>query len=482
MRGLPVILPVLDFTTIKNELFPVVAAVFSKTNSLAIKVRGLQAFVVLCGGSNDADDGLDGLTAEKKKASSSTALDKYTMQEKIVPLIKAIKTKEPAVMLAALAVLRVVGEFADAEFVAMEILPVLWNMSLGPLLNLKQFQSFMDLIKTLSRRVEDEQKKKLQELSSVTNGGGPASPNEDFMAFGGITGMAFESTNGAGEDDFESLVKGKASSHSRDVMDTSWDAQPQANRTASPPVQRSSTPQFSWSTPSPSIVAAPPAQPSFRTVTPDLGRFDALTPVSTQFSKPLQPSTSSGGGGMMHTATLNSAQQSTVGMGWGAPPPATATPAANPWAYPASPPQQPGGNFAFGGMTNSMSNMSMGTNQQPQRSASSFSLAPPPSGASSNSSTPSGFSLPRPPGGGQPQRQASFGGQPAAATAVRPNYGGELSQAVSMGSMNSMNGMMGSNGGMMIGGNKPGGGSQSVSQQKHGGSSGSTLDKYESLI
>lgn len=78
-------LPVLDFSTIKNELFPVIAMVFSRTNSLAIKVRGLQAFVVLCGGSNDpagGDDGLDGLSADKKKkTSSSSALDKYTMQE-----------------------------------------------------------------------------------------------------------------------------------------------------------------------------------------------------------------------------------------------------------------------------------------------------------------------------------------------------------------------------------------------------------------
>lgn len=85
MRGLPNVLPVLDFSTIKNELFPVIAMVFSRTNSLAIKVRGLQAFVVLCGGSNDpagGDDGLDGLSADrKKKTSSSSALDKYTMQE-----------------------------------------------------------------------------------------------------------------------------------------------------------------------------------------------------------------------------------------------------------------------------------------------------------------------------------------------------------------------------------------------------------------
>ena len=84
------------------------------------------------------------------------------MQEKIVPLIRAIKTKEPAVAMAALNVLRQVGGIADAEFVAIDLLPVLWTMGLGPLLDLQQFQAFMDLIKSLSSRVESEQTKKLQ--------------------------------------------------------------------------------------------------------------------------------------------------------------------------------------------------------------------------------------------------------------------------------------------------------------------------------
>ena len=39
---LPTILSVLDFSSIKNELFPTVASVFSKTSSLGIKVRGLE--------------------------------------------------------------------------------------------------------------------------------------------------------------------------------------------------------------------------------------------------------------------------------------------------------------------------------------------------------------------------------------------------------------------------------------------------------
>lgn len=68
---------------------------------MGIKIRGLQAFRTLCGGgiSEDEGDGLDSFGADKPKQRTNAAvLDKYTIQEKVVPLLKAIKTKEPAVM------------------------------------------------------------------------------------------------------------------------------------------------------------------------------------------------------------------------------------------------------------------------------------------------------------------------------------------------------------------------------------------------
>jgi len=101
---LSVILTVLDFSTIKNDVFPVIATVFSKTSSMGIKIRGLEALQVLCGGTRSEEsivgDGLDGLNQSdrSKKKQQSAILDKYTIQEKVVPLLKAIKTKEPAVM------------------------------------------------------------------------------------------------------------------------------------------------------------------------------------------------------------------------------------------------------------------------------------------------------------------------------------------------------------------------------------------------
>ncbi|CZR36600.1 related to bovine rhodopsin kinase and to YGR052w [Fusarium proliferatum ET1] len=385
LRSLPVVLPVLDFSTIKNELFPVIAAVFSKTNSLAIKVRGLRAFVILCGGTNDngEDDGLNGL--ENKKTSSSSALDKYTMQEKIVPLIRVIKTKEPAVMMAALNVLRVVGSVADAEFVAMEILPILWSMSLGPLLNLKQFQGFMELIKSLSRRVEDEQTRKLQELGGPSNGA--AAPSEDFMAFGGVTGTTFDQNNGATKDDFENLVKGRMGSPRSSTATPSWD-DPAKSKSSTP------APTFSWSTPPPPAnnpALKPPAQnaPSFRTVTPDLGRFEALTPSSTQFSQPLQPTPSQP---FQPPAQLQqqpmapqqplTASTSGSSINWSAA--AKAIP--SPWGNSSG----LGTSASTGTMGSSMANMSLNsTSRQP-----SFTLPPPPG---NTSTTPSSFTMTPPP-------------------------------------------------------------------------------------
>ena len=73
--------------------------------------------------------------------------------------------------MAALRVFQQAGTVADTDFLALEVLPILWSFSLGPLLNLRQFEQFMALIKTLSNKIEREQKKKLQELSSEEAGG-----------------------------------------------------------------------------------------------------------------------------------------------------------------------------------------------------------------------------------------------------------------------------------------------------------------------
>ncbi|CAK7208543.1 Protein kinase domain-containing protein ppk32 [Sporothrix eucalyptigena] len=477
LRSLPAMLPILDFSTIKHELFPVVAAIFSKTSSLAIKIRGLQAFVILCGGSadgndNDGNDGLDGLSGEQKRATSSTALDKYTMQEKIVPLIKAIKTKEPAVMMEALNVLRVVGNVVDADFVAFDLLPVLWTMSLGPLLNLKQFQAFMKLIKTLSARVEEEQVRKLQELSGVDAAGasagmanGSADLMDEFSSFGGGGSSAFDmSSNGGGdvEDDFERLVKGKTGGGGA-LMDGGWDSAPAASARRSPNIasNRSNTsraggasaasaaagasaaPAFSWSTPAPAAPAVAPApkpqqqQSGFRTVTPDLGGFAAMTPSSTQFSKalPARPMMGSPTNSTTST-TMNSASS------WSTMTPSATTPAA-------APSSTTGINWGAASRPAATSTSSNTWSSPASTTSSGFSLPPPPGagmgmGGSTSATPSSGFSLPPPPGMGSMGSMLSMASMTPAptTTASTPNYTPNYNRA-NLGGMSTMGGMGG---------------------------------------
>lgn len=267
LECLPAVLTILDFSTIKNDLFPIVAGVFSKTSSLAIKVKGLEAFHVLCGGSPGND-------ANARKSTSSAILDKYTLQEKVIPLLKAIKTKEPAAMMAALPVFRQVGKIVDIDFIAMDVLPTLWSFSLGPLLSLHQFEQYMELIKALSSRIEQEQSKKLSDLtSSSTNGFGMTKSNDPTST--NSSNDLFGTSNGI-EDDFERLVLGRTSINAAkgDLLGDSTRPKPQH-----------SSSDFSWSTNhSSSMSDALTSRPGAhsRAITPDqsMANFTPLQPSS----------------------------------------------------------------------------------------------------------------------------------------------------------------------------------------------------------
>ena len=329
---LTTVLAILDFSTIKNEVFPVVAAVFSKTSSLGIKIRGLEAFVILCGGSavdeTDTSDGLDGamMGSKKTKRSNNAVLDKYTIQEKVVPLIKVMKTKEPAVMAAALAVFKQIGNVADTDYLAMEVLPILWNFSLGPLLNLQLFQEFMILIKQLSARIETEQVRKLRDLSS-SNGAKETSGSHDLGSTHGF--FASNGTENGTTNDFERLVLGKGTTNGPDIL---GEAQSQA--------PKPSAPTFSWSSPPLTASQNRPMSnmmnPQARAITPD----QALNSLATLSPNPNTSAMISGLNSFMPMQPMM-LQPRTSTASW------SSTPAQQPFrqsqpTYSMPPPAQPG--------------------------------------------------------------------------------------------------------------------------------------------
>ncbi|CAK4033531.1 kinase domain-containing ppk32-like [Lecanosticta acicola] len=369
LSTLPFVLPLLDFSTIKNELFPVIANLFTKTSSLSIKIRGLEAFCTLCGGAPASeaasDDDLNGIGVPDKKqstTSSSAILDRYTVQEKLVPLLKGIKTKEPGVMMAALKVFRQVGEVADIDFLAMDVLPILWSMSLGPLLNLQQFQAFMSLIKNLSGKIETEHTRKLRDLSN--NGGNSASARSN--AAGRHVAGSSEAHNGLtnGDDaDFETLVSGRKQNQNGDLMND-WGV----NRGA--PARSNDAPTFSWQTPASTLQ---PSTSINRAVTPDLASFAALTP-SSQFSRPLQPGrTNSSTPSMPPTGTA----QATAGLTGGASIDWSAAARSSPSPWSSQAPTQPSSLNGLGSAP---------------RSA--FSIPPPPTSPPSVGQAPSSYNFP----------------------------------------------------------------------------------------
>ncbi|TKA80329.1 hypothetical protein B0A55_02207 [Friedmanniomyces simplex] len=363
---LPYVLPVLDLTTIRHDLFPAIAAVFAKTSSLAIKIKGLDAFYIFCGGNPNAaensaadDDDLNGIGVPSSSSSSSSAiLDQHTIQEKLVPLLKAIKTQEPGVAMSALRVFRQIGgtEGVDSEFLALEVLPILWRMSLGPLLDLRQFGAFMGVIRGMGGKVERERMRKLEEMGGSGTGNGVGAGARGRV--GNSRGLSANGLTEGEEADFETLVSGRKAAA---VSTTNGDGDLMSDRGAPRPAARGSTPAptssmsgtptFSWqtssTTPSPQVPRQKPqrqqqqqqqaalsslrapqplSQPIGRTITPDqsLSSFATLTPAS-QFSQPLQPSRVGGSTGissasvpLRHAATTNGFATSAIVAGGGA--------------------------------------------------------------------------------------------------------------------------------------------------------------------
>ena len=303
LQTLPVVLPILDFSTIKHDLFPVVASVFSKTSSLSIKVRGLEALNILCGGSLSkqitSQDDLSGLSSEEKasKATSSTALDRFTVQEKVVPLLKGIKTKEPAVMMAALGIFQQVSRMADTDFLATEVLPILWSFSLGPLLNLEQFQAFMTLVRSISSKIEREHARKLQELSA-TNRSSVAGASE--TSTGNANGIIGGFDGSGTEEDFERLVLGNKRKDDASLKNSMLPGYSATLETSQ------QLPSFSWSSTDASGLQSSgplmgailqPQRSISRSITPDttISAFPSLQPVGNTTLGTSQASTSAWG-------------------------------------------------------------------------------------------------------------------------------------------------------------------------------------------
>ncbi|KAJ6606557.1 kinase-like domain-containing protein [Mycena vulgaris] len=170
LQSVPDLCESIDYAEVQGVLFPRVALVFTKTRVLTVKVATLTTFLTMV-----------------------KTLDQTSLTQKLVPLLSKIRTKEPAVTMATLNVQEAMGLKVDREAVATLVLPQLWAMSMGPLLNLDQFQRFMSVIRKLGDRVEEEHKQFLRDSqrledrsATATNGASGAQPaGVDFASLVG---------------------------------------------------------------------------------------------------------------------------------------------------------------------------------------------------------------------------------------------------------------------------------------------------------
>ena len=209
--------------------------------------------------------------------------------------------------MAALPVFRQIGTIADAEFVAIEVLPVVWAFALGPLLDLNQFKYYMALIKELSTKIEQEQIRKLRDISADSRGDDSSDLNE-IISLPHDFSLNFPGESGNGmDDDFANLVLGRSSSEMNSVNKGDKSTGYTNSFLSSSSRQTSSKTSFSEpANDTNSLRAQNVTQlgPS-RSITPDYGmnKFAPLRPsnsipsanVQPPIMQPLQPWTSNGG-------------------------------------------------------------------------------------------------------------------------------------------------------------------------------------------
>lgn len=202
-------------------------------------------------------------------------------------------------------VFKAIAPQVDGDFLALDILPILWQFSLGPLLNLPQFQAYMNLIKSTSARIEHEQTRKLQELGANSTS---ATTRNEFMSFGGPPASnGLNSSNGGDDTNFEALVRGgQGATGTSDMLGgDSWGNASASSSTILPsrPANRSNNASpapatFSWSTPP----VSPPPQTNLsaphgngKAITPNNNfsslnsSFPAMSPANPGIGSPSFP-------------------------------------------------------------------------------------------------------------------------------------------------------------------------------------------------
>ncbi|SCU88059.1 LAMI_0D08592g1_1 [Lachancea mirantina] len=139
---LKICLDALDYSTVKQFLFPLLSQLFMKTTSSSIKSSCIKSFELLI---------------DEKLA------DKFTCTENMLPLFKSMKTRDPRILMTCLGLFRKFPTLTDDENVLVaELLPLLWDFSLAMSLRPSQYAEFTDVINKISSKVQKSHMEKVK--------------------------------------------------------------------------------------------------------------------------------------------------------------------------------------------------------------------------------------------------------------------------------------------------------------------------------
>ncbi|CEH15807.1 other scy1 protein kinase [Ceraceosorus bombacis] len=195
LQTVPRLCQVLEYAHVKEVTYPALVKLFVGTRTLSCKIQTLMCF-----------------------HSMIDILDKHTITEKLVPVLARVKTREPSVMIAILAVDEAMSKKLDRETLAVHIIPQLWSMSVSAKLTAEQFQRFMKTVREMGDRVEREHLEYLREqrhLQDQTESYASANgAHQSGGLGGGVTGIG----GSTGEIDFATLVGSAAGGNSSSAL------------------------------------------------------------------------------------------------------------------------------------------------------------------------------------------------------------------------------------------------------------------------
>ncbi|XP_041471788.1 SCY1-like protein 2 [Lytechinus variegatus] len=145
---LPTFAGMIEYNSIKHSIVPRMKKLCLETSLLAVRVGCLVSL---------------GKMLEH--------MDKWFVLDDIIPLLLQIPSREPAVLMGILGIIKVAMTHKklgiSKDVAATKLLPFLFPLSIDNNLNLNQFNAYMSVIRDLIKLVEKEQRVKLEQLNAL---------------------------------------------------------------------------------------------------------------------------------------------------------------------------------------------------------------------------------------------------------------------------------------------------------------------------